>query len=97
MQAYSERPSIVNVGCGEDVHDRASSRALVADVVGFDGEHRLRSQQARRHAAQAARRRARLAALGWQPRIALKDGLADAYKAFLAGGAGSSARSIGVT
>jgi len=34
---------------------------------------------------------AKLAALGWRPHIGLREGLADAYKAFLAGSSGSSA------
>ena len=54
MTSYDRR-EIVNVGCGEDV-TIAELAAIVRDVVGFGGEHRARSQQAGRHAAQAARR-----------------------------------------
>ena len=52
MQGYEDE-GIINVGVGEDI-SIAELAALVQRVVGFEGEHRARSQQARRHAAQAA-------------------------------------------
>ena len=62
---------------------RELARDWSREVVGFTGAIVLRPSQARRHAAQAARRR-QLRALGWRPRIGLREGLADAYAAFLA-------------
>ncbi len=63
MERY-DSPEIINVGWGEDVTIAELAR-LIADIVGFRGTLALRPQQARRHAAQAARcrqdSRARLA------------------------------------
>ena len=46
---------LVNIGTGDDVTIRELAETVMA-VVGFERPHRLRPQQARRHAAQAARR-----------------------------------------
>jgi GDP-L-fucose synthase len=90
MRHYSEAGHI-NVGSGEDLTIAELAR-LVCDVVGFAGEiacdpskpdgtpRKLMSSD-------------RLHALGWQPRIGLREGLADAYRAFLAEGAGAQHRS----
>jgi GDP-L-fucose synthase len=81
MKVYSEAGHI-NVGSGEDLPVLELAR-LVAEVVGFKGEivldlskpdgtpRKLMSGE-------------RLAALGWRPRIVLREGLGDAYRAFLA-------------
>ena len=81
MKRYSEAEHI-NVGSGEDLTIAALAR-LVCDVVGFKGEiacdlskpdgtpRKLMSGE-------------KLRALGWRPRIGLRDGLGNAYQAFLA-------------
>ena len=49
-----DSPEIVNVGCGEDVSIRELAE-LICEVVGFEGTLDFDAQQARWHAAQAAR------------------------------------------
>ncbi|GGD50872.1 GDP-L-fucose synthase [Aurantiacibacter arachoides] len=73
----------VNLGSGTDLPISELAR-LVCDAVGFDGEivtdtskpdgtpRKLMSGD-------------KLAALGWKPTIGLREGIADAYRAFLAG------------
>jgi GDP-L-fucose synthase len=71
----------VNVGWGEDV-SIAELAALVAEVVGFAGGFRYAVDKP-----DGAPRKLldvrRLAALGWRPKIPLRQGLQDAYNAFL--------------
>jgi GDP-L-fucose synthase len=79
MKAYSDDPH-VNVGSGKDIAILDLAR-LVADVVGFTGNivtdtskpdgtpSKLMSSE-------------RLAGMGWQPRIALRDGIEDTYSHF---------------
>ena len=64
MKVYSE-PEPMNVGCGEDLTIVEIAR-LVADVVGFEGRIVPRSNQTRRHTAQAPQRRP-AARLGMAP------------------------------
>ncbi|HEX6000934.1 MAG TPA: GDP-L-fucose synthase [Hyphomicrobiaceae bacterium] len=82
MQRYSEAEHI-NVGSGEDLTILELAR-LVADVVGFTGEIALDPSKP-----DGTPRKlmdgARLAALGWRPRIGLRAGIADVYRSFLAG------------
>jgi len=82
---------LINIGCGEDQTIAELARA-VASIVDFRGA-RIRSEQARRDAAQAARRGA-AQALGWSPRVDLKTGIAAAYKDFLAREGGPAAAKI---
>jgi len=81
LQGYSDEQPI-NIGSGED-RTIAEIAALVSEVVGFpgaivfdaskpDGTPRKLLDQAK------------LRALGWRPRIGLREGIADAYRAFLA-------------
>ncbi len=81
MQRYSEAEHI-NVGSGEDLTILELAR-LVADVVGFTGKIALDPSKP-----DGTPRKlmdgARLAALGWRPRIGLRAGIADLYRAFLA-------------
>jgi GDP-L-fucose synthase len=81
MKVYSHAEHI-NIGSGEDLTILELVR-LVADVVGFTGEIALDPSKP-----DGTPRKlmdgAKLAALGWRPRIALRDGIADAYRAFLA-------------
>ena len=84
MKQYSENEHI-NVGCGQDMTIMELAH-LVAEVVGFSGDivtdpskpdgtpRKLMSGE-------------KLSRLGWQPRIGLRDGLADAYRAFVAASA----------
>ena len=80
LERYSgEAP--VNVGYGEDIAI-AELAALVAEVIGFTGEiafDRSKPDGTPRKLLDSAR----LRAMGWTPRIALRDGIADAYRDFL--------------
>lgn len=73
----------VNVGSGEDVSILELAR-LVCEVTGFDGRivHDLSKPDGTPRKLMNV---TRLAALGWQPSIALRDGIASAYEAFLGG------------
>jgi GDP-L-fucose synthase len=77
LQVYSGELHI-NVGCGEDL-TIAELAEQVRAVVGFEGRLRYNSERP-----DGTPRKlldtARLSALGWRPRIALKDGLTDAYR-----------------
>ncbi len=76
-----DSPEIINVGCGEDVsiHELAQ---LVCNVVGFDGEltfDRTKPDGTPRKLLDSSRIRA----LGWRPRIGLRDGISQTYAWFL--------------
>jgi GDP-L-fucose synthase len=80
VQRYSDAEA-VNVGCGEDLTIAELAR-LVAEVVGFDGEIVFdpgKPDGTPRKLLAVSK----LAALGWRPQIALRRGIADAYRAFL--------------
>ncbi len=80
MKHYSDE-SHVNVGCGEDVSIRELAE-MIAAVVGFKGRFVFDSTKP-----DGTPRKlldiGRLAALGWKPRIALRDGIATTYRWFL--------------
>jgi GDP-L-fucose synthase len=77
----------INVGSGEDIAIADLAR-LVAEVVGFDGE--IEKDLTKPDGTpRKLMDESRLKALGWAPRIALKDGIADAYREFLSRQAGS--------
>jgi GDP-L-fucose synthase len=80
MQHYSGE-SHVNVGCGEDISIRDLA-ALVAGIVGFKGRFVFDSSKP-----DGTPRKlldiSRLAALGWNPRIGLRDGIESTYRWFL--------------
>lgn len=80
LQHYSDAPH-VNVGSGVDLAIVELAQ-LVADVVGFAGsiEHDLSRPDGTRRKLMSA---ARLRALGWAPRIDLRDGLQRTYQWFL--------------
>lgn len=72
----------VNVGVGEDISIRELVQ-LVADIVGFRGSIRpdpTRPEGAPRKLLSVDK----LKALGWKPRITLRDGIADTYRWFMA-------------
>ncbi|HUJ99595.1 MAG TPA: GDP-L-fucose synthase [Stellaceae bacterium] len=80
MERYSGE-SPINIGCGEDVSIRELAE-LIAAAVGYRGGFRYDSTRpdgAPRKLLDATR----LSAMGWRPRIALGDGLADAYRWFV--------------
>jgi GDP-L-fucose synthase len=71
----------INVGCGEDI-SIAQLAALIADVVGFRGaitKDASKPDGTPRKLLDVSR----LKAMGWTPRIALRDGLQDAYDWYL--------------
>lgn len=83
MKHYSDM-EFVNIGTGEDV-TIADFAAEVARVVGFQGEivfDTSRPDGAPRKLLNVSK----INRLGWLPKISLRDGLADAYADFLAGG-----------
>ena len=83
MKHYSDM-EFVNIGTGEDV-TIADFAAEVARVVGFKGKivfDRSRPDGAPRKLLNVSK----INRLGWSPKISLRDGLADAYADFLAGG-----------
>ena len=83
LQRYSA-PEPINIGSGTDVTILELTR-LVAEVVGFTGEIALdpgKPDGTPRKLMDGSK----LAALGWRPRIGLREGIADAYRAFLAAG-----------
>lgn len=72
---------IVNIGCGEDV-TIGELAAMVADVVGFSGRivhDTSKPDGTPRKLLDVSR----LRSLGWEPRVALRDGLREAYDWFV--------------
>lgn len=81
MKVYSDADH-VNVGSGEDLPIEDLAR-LVMEVVGFEGE--LTKDLSKPDGTPRKLMSAdRIRALGWQPSIGLREGLADAYSWFLA-------------
>ena len=86
LKVYSA-PEPINVGSGEDLPIGELAR-LVCEVVGFEGEivcDTTKPDGTPRKLMSGAR----LAGLGWRPRISLKEGLGGAYEAFVAEAAAS--------
>ncbi|MFZ2276143.1 MAG: GDP-L-fucose synthase [Prosthecobacter sp.] len=74
-------PDLVNVGCGTDVTIRELVE-MVAEVVGYKGRivwDKSKPDGTPRKLLDTTR----LNQLGWQPRISLRDGLAQTYASFL--------------
>ena len=80
MQRYSDEAPI-NVGCGSDV-SIAELAALVGEVVGFKGKLAFDTTKP-----DGTPRKlldvSKLSALGWKPKIGLKEGIAATYQWFL--------------
>jgi GDP-L-fucose synthase len=77
-----DSPEIINIGCGQDVTIRELAE-LICDVVGFDGEliwDKTKPDGTPRKLLDVTRIRA----LGWQPTIPLRKGIAETYDWFLA-------------
>jgi GDP-L-fucose synthase len=88
MERYSNE-SPINIGCGEDVSIRELAE-LIAGAVGYRGGFRYdaaRPDGAPRKLLDVTK----LNAMGWRPRIALGDGLADAYRWFVENAAETTA------
>lgn len=80
LEHYDD-PQTINVGVGSDISIRELAE-LVADVVGFDGtitQDTSKPDGTPRKLLDVSR----LTGLGWQPRIALRDGIADTYRWFV--------------
>jgi GDP-L-fucose synthase len=81
MERYSGE-SHVNIGWGEDM-SIAELAALIAEVVGFKGKLRYATDKP-----DGMPRKlldvGMLDAMGWRPKISLREGLADAYRWFVA-------------
>jgi GDP-L-fucose synthase len=87
LQVYADAEPI-NIGSGEDLTIAELAR-LVAEVVGFPGEivwDASKPDGTPRKLMDGSK----LSALGWRPRIGLREGIADAYRAFLAESSGRS-------
>jgi GDP-L-fucose synthase len=77
----ARRPPLVNIGCGEDQSIRALAD-LVMQAVGFEGRlvfDATKPDGTPRKLLDVSR----LTALGWRPRIGLREGIALAYRDFL--------------
>jgi len=89
LQHYSGHDH-VNLGCGEDIAILELNR-LVNEVVGYEGEivHDLTKPDG---TPRKLLDTSKLTALGWQPSIALRDGIAQTYAWFLAEAAAGTIR-----
>lgn len=85
---------LINIGTGEDLTIRELAE-LIAQVVGFHGQFVYDSSKPD-GTARKVLDVSRIRALGWAPVIPLREGVADAYRDFLARfGAGAAAASTG--
>lgn len=80
LEKYNS-PEIVNIGCGEDVSIRELAET-VCEVIGFEGSLAFDTSKPD-GTPRKLMHVGRLLALGWKPRIGLKDGIQDAYDWFL--------------
>jgi GDP-L-fucose synthase len=76
-----DSPEIVNIGCGEDVSVKELAE-IVCDVLGFQGSLVFDTSKPD-GTPRKLMHVGRLLALGWKPRIGLKEGIRDAYEWFL--------------
>lgn len=76
-----DSPEIVNIGCGEDVSIRELAE-IVCEVLGFEGSLVFDTSKPD-GTPRKLMHVGRLLALGWKPRIALKEGIRDSYAWFL--------------
>lgn len=79
-----DSPDVVNIGCGEDITIGDVART-VCEVVGFRGELAFDTSKP-----DGTPRKlldmSKMFALGWRPKISLRDGIRDAYEWYLASG-----------
>ena len=81
LLTYPDAPALINVGSGQEISIAGLAR-LVQQVVGYQGEivfDTSKPDGTPRKLADSSR----LHALGWQHRIALDDGVRDAYRWFV--------------
>lgn len=77
----SDAPDLINVGAGKDI-SIAELASLVKEIVGFDGTieyDRQKPDGTPRKLLDVSR----MTALGWTPRISLRDGIASFYASYL--------------
>jgi GDP-L-fucose synthase len=80
LQHY-DSDAMINIGCGEDLSIRELA-TLIAEVVGFDGQlvfDPSKPDGTPRKLLDVSR----LSAVGWQPHIALRDGIEQTYRWFV--------------
>ncbi len=77
----ASRHPLINIGCGRDATIRELAQT-VAEVVGFTGELRYDATKPD-GTPQKLLDISRISALGWMPRVALRDGIADTYEELL--------------
>lgn len=75
-----DNPSFVNIGYGTDVTIKETA-AMIAEIVGFSGETVYDSSKPD-GTPQKLLDTTRINTLGWQPRLNLKEGLHNTYKAY---------------
>jgi GDP-L-fucose synthase len=77
-----DSPEIINIGCGEDISIRELAE-LICEIVGFEGESAWDTTEP-----DGTPRKlldvTKLRALGWQPTISLREGIARTYEWFRA-------------
>jgi GDP-L-fucose synthase len=76
-----DSPEIVNIGCGEDVSIKELAET-VCEVLGFQGSLVFDTSKPD-GTPRKLMNVGKLLALGWKPRIGLKEGIRDAYEWFL--------------
>ncbi|MBI5006909.1 MAG: GDP-L-fucose synthase [Nitrosomonadales bacterium] len=76
-----EKPPLVNIGCGEDLTIKELAE-LVAEVVGFTGSLTFDTSKP-----DGTKRKvmdvSRIRSMGWEPKVALRNGIALAYEDFV--------------
>ncbi len=77
---YKDIGELINIGSGQELNIRQLAE-MIADVEGFQGEIQW-IRVAQRHAAKILDS-SRLFALGWKPKIGLREGIERAYQEFL--------------
>jgi GDP-L-fucose synthase len=81
LENYDD-PQTINVGVGQDITIREIAE-IMADVVGFTGEI-VQDTSKPDGTPRKLLDVSRLTALGWQPEVHLREGLADTYRWFIA-------------
>jgi GDP-L-fucose synthase len=81
LLANESAPPLVNIGCGEDQTIGALAE-LVSEIVGFEGKLVFDTSKPD-GTARKLQDVSRLTALGWRPRIGLREGVELAYQDFL--------------
>jgi len=87
MKTYSGHEH-VNVGCGEDITINELA-TLVCEVIGLKADI-IRDASKPDGTPRKLMDSDRLMQLGWSPKIGLREGIADVYRAFLAGSASAT-------